>query len=327
MAPGDNLNGFIIYHLIISIPKETSFQECFFSKGELDMIIKTIPIYKDKIWGGSKLANMYHYPSSNECGEAWGISTHEEGQNIIANGPFKGQTVAQVFTKQKKLFGNYNGPFPLLIKVIDANDNLSIQVHPSNDYAKTHDVNPKTECWYILHAEEDSHLYIGHDIKTVDAFKQAIETDTILSHCQLVPVQTGDFFYIKSGTLHAINKGIVLLEVQQSSDMTYRIYDYNRTKDGVPRELHKEEAIAVTTIPDTTVYRSPLNEYFTFEICTNRAETTVTPHPHGDYIFILEGEGQMDNEVVSAGDFIIATADQPYQIAGKIRYAKSTIST
>lgn len=289
------------------------------------MIIKTKPVFKDKLWGGSRFQEMYQYLSSSSCGEAWGISTHKEGESIIQGGVYDGLSLSKVYQEHPELFGNLKGPFPILIKVIDANDDLSVQVHPSTAYANEHNVDPKTECWYILDAEEDSHLFIGHTLTTKADFEQAIKDNTLLDYCTKVPVKQGDFFYIKSGTLHAINKGIVLLEVQQSSDITYRVYDYNRLHNGSPRELHVDQALEVTTIPDTNLHTTPLNEYFTFEIITNETNHELESGSHGDYIFVINGSGMFDNQPVQAGDFIIVTASSNYQTHGSFTYAKATI--
>ena len=217
--------------------------------------IKLNPYVSETIWGGKKLIEEYGVKTEkNNAAEGWMLSCHEAGSSVVANGEFAGKSFADVVKENPILCGknaeNFSD-FPILIKFIDAMDNLSVQVHPTKEYCeKTGRGQSKTECWYIIDAEEDAYLILGFEDKiTPEEFKAAIENNTLTDYVSKVPVKKGDFFFIESGTLHAICKGILLAEVQESSNTTYRIYDYNRVgNDGKPRELHVEDGAAVTKL-------------------------------------------------------------------------------
>ena len=217
--------------------------------------IKLNPYVSETIWGGKKLIEEYGVKTEkNNAAEGWMLSCHDAGSSSVANGEFAGKSFADVVKENPALCGknaeNF-ADFPILIKFIDAMDNLSVQVHPTKEYCeKTGKGQSKTECWYIIDAEEDAYLILGFEDKiTPEEFKAAIENNTLTDYVSKVPVKKDDFFFIESGTLHAICKGILLAEVQESSNTTYRIYDYNRVgNDGKPRELHVEDGAAVTKL-------------------------------------------------------------------------------
>ncbi len=221
--------------------------------------IKLNPYVSETIWGGRKLIEEYGVKTEKyNAAEGWMLSCHEAGSSTVVNGEFAGKLFADVVKENPDLCGknadNFED-FPILIKFIDAMDNLSVQVHPTKEYCeKTGRGQSKTECWYIIDAEEDAYLILGFEDKiTPEEFKAAIENNTLTDYVSKVPVKKGDFFFIESGTLHAICKGILLAEVQESSNTTYRIYDYNRVgNDGKPRELHVEDGAAVTKLEKYT---------------------------------------------------------------------------
>ena len=221
--------------------------------------IKLNPYVSETIWGGRKLIEEYGVKTEkNNAAEGWMLSCHDAGSSTVANGEFAGKSFADVVKENPALCGknadNFED-FPILIKFIDAMDNLSVQVHPTKEYCeKTGRGQSKTECWYIIDAEKDAYLILGFEDKiTPEEFKAAIENNTLTDYVSKVPVKKGDFFFIESGTLHAICKGILLAEVQESSNTTYRIYDYNRVgNDGKPRELHVEDGAAVTKLEKYT---------------------------------------------------------------------------
>ena len=290
------------------------------------MILKLKPVLFNKIWGGNKLKLNYNYPADNNCGEAWGISAHPHGSSIVDNSSFKGLTLKELFDNNKELFGNYPGiEFPILVKVIDAKTNLSIQVHPDNDYAKQFDSLGKEECWYILDTDPNTEIVIGHHAKSHNELNKAIDEDKIELLANSFPIKKDDYFYIDAGTLHAICSGTTLLEVQQSSDITYRVYDYKRKQDdGTYRDIHKEQAKDVITVPDNNVNRKHNDIYFTYDILTNATLSTQTAHLHGDYIFIIDGEGTFDKTPVRKGDFIMVTSSSEYEVFGNLTYQKTT---
>lgn len=215
--------------------------------------IKLIPSFKDYIWGGNRLVDEYNKKYDLErVAESWELSTHKDGESIVDDGIFKGLTFSEyiksnehnVLGKNSKAFDN----FPILIKFIDAKEALSIHVHPDDECSlKNNGEYGKTEMWYILDCDEDSYLYYGFKEEiSKEEFRRIIEENTLLNYLSKMKVKKGDVFFIKAVTVHAIGKGIVIFEVQQNSNTTYRVYDYDRTdKDGNKRPLHIEEAIAV----------------------------------------------------------------------------------
>lgn len=214
------------------------------------------PVFQKKIWGGSLLKSVFGFDIPNDkIGEDWAISAHPHGVSVVENGEFKGQKLDDLWKEHKELFGHPTEPvFPLLIKILDAEDELSVQVHPDDAYGMKHEGElGKTECWYIIDAEPGAEIIYGHHAKTREELAEMIKEGRWDDLLKKVPVKKGDFFYVPSGTIHAIGKGIMILETQQSSDTTYRVYDYDR-KDasGQKRELHIQQSIDVTTVPAKT---------------------------------------------------------------------------
>ena len=192
----------------------------------------------------------YDIPSDH-VGEYWAISAHPNGVSTIKNGRFAGKTLDILYAEHRELFGNRQEPvFPLLTKILDANDWLSVQVHPDDAYGLEHEGElGKTECWYIIDAEPGAEIIYGHNAKSKEELRQQIESKDWKNLLTKVPVKAGDFFYVPSGTMHAIGAGILVLETQQSSDTTYRVYDFDRKDDqGNLRELHLEKSIDVLNI-------------------------------------------------------------------------------
>lgn len=211
------------------------------------------PVFQEKIWGGSRLRTVFGFDIPNDkIGEDWAISAHPHGVSVVENGPFKGWKLDDLWKEHKELFGHPKEPvFPLLIKILDAEDDLSVQVHPDDAYGMAHEGElGKTECWYIIDAEPGAEIIYGHHAKTREELAEMIQDSRWDDLLKRVPVKKGDFFYVPSGTIHAIGKGIMILETQQSSDTTYRVYDYDRKDDqGNTRELHIQQSVDVTTVP------------------------------------------------------------------------------
>lgn len=230
--------------------------------------MKLIAPCKDYIWGGTRLRDEYGKKSdADKVAESWELSCHKDGKSIICNGEFAGKTLEEYIEKAGKSVLGTNCArfeyFPILIKLIDAKDNLSVQVHPDNDYAlRVEGEYGKTEMWYVVDAEEGAELLYGfkHEI-TREEFAERIKNNTLLEVTNNVPVHKGDVFFIESGTLHAIGKGILIAEIQQNSNTTYRIYDYGRVgADGKPRPLHIEKACEVTKLIPPTRPTKPQGE-------------------------------------------------------------------
>ena len=218
--------------------------------------IKLNPVFKEIVWGGERLKSDYGYESDlNNIAEAWVLTARNDGDNIIKNGEYAGQNFSDLIKNNPSFLGKkgekYN-EFPLLIKFIDAKSDLSIQVHPDDNYARIHENSlGKTEAWYVLDCSNDAELIYGFNKKiTKEEFENSIKDNSFLNHVNKVKVKKGDIFFIEAGTLHAIGGGILLAEVQQNCNTTYRVYDYGRLVDGKPRELHIEKALDVTnTLP------------------------------------------------------------------------------
>ena len=218
--------------------------------------VRLIPVFKDYLWGGTKLKTVFNKKSElNILAESWELSANKDGQSIIANGKYQGYGLKEYIDIVGKEIVGTKGlaldDFPILIKFIDAKKNLSVQVHPDDEYATCHDgANAKTEMWYILDCEENASLYYGFkkDV-TKEEYKNAIENNTLTDILNKIPVHKGDVFFIPAGTVHAIGAGILICEIQQNSNTTYRVYDYNRRdKKGNTRPLHVEKAIAVSNL-------------------------------------------------------------------------------
>lgn len=226
----------------------------------MNNIIKLKPAFKDYLWGGTKLREIYKKECDYEkVAESWELSNHPDGQSIVATGEYQGQLFSQYIEGIGKQALGSNcqefHDFPVLIKFIDAKDSLSIQVHPSDEYAQKEEGQyGKTEMWYILDCEEDASLYYGVNKQvTKEEFEKRIKDNTILEVLNKVPVHKGDVFFIESGTIHAIGAGIIICEIQQNSNCTYRVYDFDRRDDkGNARELHVEKAMAVSNFTPST---------------------------------------------------------------------------
>ena len=230
--------------------------------------IKLTAPLKDYIWGGTKLKTEYGKTTDlDKVAESWELSCHKDGSSVIANGEYAGTSLPDyIARKGKKILGTDCASFenfPVLIKLIDAKDNLSVQVHPNNEYAlRVEGEYGKTEMWYIVDCEPGAGLLYGfqHPISK-EEFAQRIQNNTLLEVTNRVDVKKGDVFFIEAGTLHAIGSGILIAEIQQNSNTTYRIYDYGRVgKDGKPRELHVAKAMDVTNLIPPTRPTRPQGE-------------------------------------------------------------------
>ena len=215
---------------------------------------------KDYLWGGTRLKDEYGKKTNlDKVAESWELACHKDGKSKIVNGEAAGLFLEDWLAGQDKSVLDTNAAsfpyFPLLIKLIDAKGDLSVQVHPDNDYAmRVEGEYGKTEMWYIVDCEPGARFLYGFKEKiSKEEFERRIADNTLLEVCNRVPVKKGDVFFIDSGTLHAIGKGILICEIQQNSNTTYRIYDYGRVgKDGKPRELHVKKAIDVTKLEPPT---------------------------------------------------------------------------
>ncbi|RCX22983.1 mannose-6-phosphate isomerase type 1 [Fontibacillus phaseoli] len=299
------------------------------------------PVFQERIWGGTKLKQLFGYEIPNDrTGECWAVSAHPNGQSVVKNGPYQGMPLGELWSSHPELFRSNSTVFPLLTKILDASDDLSVQVHPDDEYADKHENGElgKTECWYIVDAEPGSVIIYGHEAKSKEQLVQMIQDgqwDDLLTQ---VPVKPGDFFYVPSGTIHALGKGIVVLETQQSSDTTYRVYDYDRKdKEGNLRDLHLEKAIDVTTIPqayEPVTYSSKetdglsvttfvSNSFFTVEKWNLSGTAKCSSNEKYTIYSVLEGEGLLHSQgqafPLTKGDhFILPAGFRPFELEGSL---------
>ncbi len=201
-------------------------------------ILKFDVVKHDKIWGN----------------EQWIVSAHPNGISTITNGEYAGMSLSELFKTNKQLFGNSEeAEFPLLVKIIEAEDHLSVQVHPDDEYAKANENSlGKNECWYVLDNKADADIVVGHHVKGKEELANLIAENRLEEKLDIKTIEKGDFFDVPAGTIHAIRGGTTILEVQQSSDITYRLYDYGRLENGQPRELHVEKSIDVVDFNEYT---------------------------------------------------------------------------
>ena len=308
----------------------------------------TTPIFlnavlQEKIWGGTKLHTLFNFTlPSDKTGEAWIISAHPNGISTIKSpAKYAGLGLDELYKAHPELFnGQQLASFPLLIKLLDASDDLSIQVHPDDEYALEHEGEyGKNECWYVVQAEPGAKIVYGHTAMTPEEFAEKIDNEAWSELFTEVPVKAGDFFDVPSGTIHAIGGGIVILETQQNSDTTYRVYDYNRTDDaGNPRPLHIQQTKDVTTIPHSvpttnqqvvttdTGTRTTFveNKFFTvwkYDIDGDNSDALSSTY---HLVTVLDGKGTLtvdgiEYPIQKADSFILPSGTPELQINGSVQ--------
>lgn len=306
-------------------------------------ILKLNPVFKDYIWGGTRLRDDFGLKTDiNPVAEGWMLACHKDGMNTIDGGEYDGKTLESVIKEggKSKIAGTNSEKFsyfPVLIKLIDAKDNLSVQVHPDNEYAARveHEFG-KTEMWYVLDAAPGATLIYGFKNKIgKEEFKQAIESNTLLDVLNVVEVKKGDMFFIEAGTVHAIGKGALIAEIQQNSNSTYRVYDYGRLgKDGKPRELHIQKAIDVSKTEPAKygtkpfgkkeeisggtrqmLTECPLFSVYNYELC-GKVELNANEESF-NHILVVDGSGKIGGREFKKGDSFFVPANYGnYEING-----------
>jgi len=309
------------------------------------------PAYKDYIWGGTRIKYSLNKQTPYEkTAESWEVSTNPDGKSIIKNGMYKGETLYDLFEYKdvrKDIFGTKTADmdkFPLLVKFIDAESNLSVQVHPNDKYARRYENSDgKTEMWYIMDAGENAKIICGlKDNVTSRQVEEAINFDNIEPLLNYVDVKPGDVIYIPSGTIHAILGNTLICEIQQNSNLTYRVYDWGRVgKDGKPRELHKQKAIDVIDcslkpqIKNTDNLESNSNiissDYFkTDKIITKGLENYISNVETFYIMNVVKGFGKLivgnkEYEIKYGDSFIIPATLGEFQLQGNMELLKSYI--
>lgn len=303
------------------------------------------PVFKEMIWGGNQLAEKFGYEiPSDKTGECWAVSAHPNGDCTVREGEYAGRKLSELFKEEPELFGNLPlDRFPLLIKIIDAKADLSIQVHPDDAYAKVHENGSlgKTECWYILDCPEDATLVVGHNAGSREELKEMIDQKRWSELIREVPVKKGDFIQINPGTVHAIKGGLMILETQQNSDITYRVYDYDRLSNGKPRELHVQQSIDVITVPapsaeDSVSHAADLpantmNEliacdyYKVYKLTVTESVSFEQEHPFL-IMSVIEGEGLVNGQMIRKGDhFILPSGFGKVELQGDMTLIASSV--
>jgi len=289
--------------------------------------MKLSDLFKESVWGNQRLASVLHkrLPANKPIGESWEMADHGEDTNMVTNGPCAGLTIAQLRERHgEELVGAHalaagNGKTPLLIKFIDANQVLSVQVHPDNAYAAAHHPGElgKTEAWYIISADPGAEIVFGLKPGVDrDALRKAIDDGKVESLLNRVPVRAGECYYTPSGVAHAIGAGVVVYEIQQNSDVTYRFYDWNRLGlDGKPRELHIQQSLDVidlrpiddprcraTTVQERhgTVQRLINSPFFVLDLLEGDHEVESTTAGTGFHVLSAIG-GHGEVEALDAG--------------------------
>lgn len=305
--------------------------------------IKFEPLYYEKVWGGRAFEDYRENLPSGELGESWDLACHDNGMSIVTDGEFKGKSLGELIDIYKeKLVGTEISleRFPLLIKMLHANDKLSIQVHPKDDYALEHENDlGKTEVWYVLDAQPNANMVLGVRNCTKEQFEKAANDGELEPYLNRIPVKKGDVYFIEAGLVHAM-EGVVVVEIQQNSDVTYRAYDYGR-----PRELHMKQVLDVMNLELkgeniaglTTQEKGYCKTYYCFDknfsLERYDIETQVKEKSDSErfYIFYcVEGEGEIaSNEYtqkIKVGDAILIPASLgAYELSGKMSVLKTYV--
>ncbi|MCR4585670.1 MAG: hypothetical protein K5686_08090 [Lachnospiraceae bacterium] len=328
MKSGENKDsGFDLVSVLVSGSDETGLRD-------VHELLFMKPRLMERIWGGSRLKTEWGYESEKDdkLGECWAVSCNDIVDSEVADGSYKGKTISELWKREPRLFGYpTTSDFPLLVKIIEAKENLSVQVHPHDDYAfRTEKSRGKRECWYILDCPENSELILGNRAKDKEELKRMIadgDWDGLISY---VKIKKGDFLEIPPGTMHAITSGVMLLEVQQNSDITYRVYDYGR-----PRELHIDKAVDVLRTPNLVTEKDVVhddgreNEIILLEKNTDYSVWTLkvngsvsVPLKDNGFVMasVLEGEGDINGRWIKKGDhFIVPFGYGTCEFSGSMR--------
>lgn len=304
------------------------------------------PVCSHNIWGGSRLREEFGYGAEgNDIGECWGISAHPNGDGVVRGGVYDGQKFSEIWSGHPELFGNLKyDRYPLLTKIIDAQDDLSIQVHPDDAYAREKENGSlgKTECWYIMDCGENATLVAGHNARTREELASMVEEGRWKELIREVPIHKGDFIQIEPGTVHAIKAHTLILETQQNSDITYRLYDYDRVQaNGKKRELHIEKSLDVIAIsgeegqekPRTTcgLPENTLNQIYACDkYSIFKLEVKGEAKFEQSYPFlaatVLEGEGTLDGAALRKGNhFVIPFGYGRVKMTGDMSLILSTV--
>ncbi|SIT07733.1 mannose-6-phosphate isomerase, type 1 [Alicyclobacillus vulcanalis] len=302
--------------------------------------VKFRPVAIERIWGGDELKPLFGVRTDRPIGEYWVISAHPNGMSVVDGGPLAGKTLEELVQSYPEAYLGERSPqprFPLLVKFIEAHDDLSVQVHPDDAYAATHEGDfGKTEAWYVLDAPDDGRVILGHSFPNRESYLRAVKEGRVREFLRYKPIHKGDLVFVPSRTLHALLRGTKVLEVQQTSDVTYRVYDWDRVDaNGKPRQLHIEKAadvidyekqpdeptpVAMAEEPGFAWVRLVSCPYFTLDrvrLEARSAELEQGAPGNPDCAIVVEGAGELACEVdgktvrmpIKAGDALIIPSD------------------
>jgi len=280
------------------------------------------PIFQERIWGGHKLADLFgkKLPANKRIGESWEIVDRPEAQSIVLNGVFKGKTLHELWTEHRKeIFGDVpkTPRFPLLIKLLDAQEKLSLQVHPPEKIAAELGGEPKTECWYVASAEPGAELFVGFSQRsTRDQFEKLLRAGSAADEVHTIRVKSGDAIFLPAGRFHGIGAGNLLVEIQQNSDTTYRVFDWNRIDDkGCARQLHIDQALESINFNDVVPELiKPKGEllvkHLLFEIQKWNLDAPREAAPRGQFAIFccLSGKLRCADVDLAPGEFFLVAA-------------------
>lgn len=324
------------------------------------------PIMKERIWGGRMLPALFGLQTDRPIGEVWTLSDHPSDPSICVNGPLQGKSLSEIIREYPEIYLGTSWSarykelsgmrFPLLIKFLHAEDDLSVQIHPDDEYALKHENDfGKTEAWYILAAEEEAKIVYGHSFSTREEYFGAIKEKTVPRFLKYLRVRKGDFVFVPAKTLHALLKGTMVIEIQQTSDVTYRVHDWDRVDaEGKSRELHIDKAADVLRYGEGEELRTPAPQiisqsegmthlrliecpYFMIEkveLNSPTKETGVIPfsverNDNPDIVIVIEGEGELryEGETISLreGDTILIPRNMKrYEVTGRLSFLRTS---
>ncbi|MDQ0567446.1 type I phosphomannose isomerase catalytic subunit [Mycoplasma yeatsii] len=303
-------------------------------------ILKLKPHFSERLWGGQNLKKFgFDIDENKKIGEAWVISAHENGLSyVVSDDEYNNLSLKELFENYKHLFNNFKGEYPLLSKIITANDNLSVQVHPDDKYALTHHNQlGKPESWYVLDCDDDAQLIYGHNAKTKEKLIEMINSNNWDQFLKKVDIKKGDFLYVPAGKVHAITSNVTVFELQRSSDITYRFYDYNRVdpKTGKLRRLDIEHCLNCTTIPDSQIdiinkkegllFSSDVFSLYVLD-CKTTKEFNIVEKCDWLQLTVIQGEGKINGIDFKQGQSAITiNGIEPLKIEGQIKIVISWI--
>jgi mannose-6-phosphate isomerase len=306
--------------------------------------IRFAPLAMERVWGGRHFETLLgkQLPEDSVIGELWEIVDRPEAQSVVSEGPLLGTTLHDLWTESREaVFGarhlaHPSSRFPLLVKLLDARERLSVQVHPPAHLAEELQGEPKTECWYFLDAGENASVFAGlKQGVTQEAFEEALAAGTVEEKLHRTPVRTGESIFIPSGRLHAIGEELVIVEVQQNSDTTYRVFDWNRMGlDGKPRDLHREHSMSSIDFTDFEPAITPASEPIVADCPFFRVEKKTLAEPldlsvPGDFCVItgLTGEAECSESRLLPGEFLLIPSSLEKAILTPLRENTSVLVT